>query len=256
MKKENTVVVCLVAGLCLIAGMVLVRLKTSHHLGNPGVVVAEGKLFDPDGEVVATNMVPLPEVEGYKSELLPVSSRELGMLPKDTVYGRRRYTAADKRWTDLNVVLMGTDRTSIHKPQICLTSQGWTIVKTEVQAVPMAAPVAYQLPVMKLTAVKKFKAPDGNIYDARAVYAYWFVCENRITPRHGERMFWLAKDLLFTGTLPRWAYISYMGVCAPGEEEVTFERMKRLMSASVPRFQVPSVIGQAPEVVRTAAARE
>ena len=43
----------------------------------------------------------------------------------------------------------------------------------------------------------------------------------------------------FTGVLQRWAYISYFTVCAPGEEDATFERMEKLIAASVPEYQLP-----------------
>ena len=51
----------------------------------------------------------------------------LGALPEDTSFGARLYTAPDQFGLLMNVVLMGTDRTSLHKPQFCLTGQGWAI---------------------------------------------------------------------------------------------------------------------------------
>ena len=51
-------------------------------------------------------------------------------------------------------------------------------------------------------------------------------------------MWWLAKEMLRTGNLQRWAYISYFSACAPGQEEATFERMKKMIVASVPQFQL------------------
>jgi len=38
--------------------------------------------------------------------------------------------------------------------------------------------------------------------------------------------------------LQRWAYISCFAVCLPGQEEATFERLKKFIAASVPEFQL------------------
>jgi hypothetical protein len=38
--------------------------------------------------------------------------------------------------------------------------------------------------------------------------------------------------------LQRWAYISYFSPCLPGQEGPTFERVKKLIAASVPEFQL------------------
>ena len=50
-------------------------------------------------------------------------------------------------------------------------------------------------------------------------------------------MWWMARDLICTGVLQRWAYISYFALCPPGEEEATFEQMKALIARSMPEFQ-------------------
>jgi hypothetical protein len=57
-------------------------------------------------------------------------------------------------------------------------------------------------------------------------------------------MWWMARDLFRTGILQRWASISYFAACAPGQEEATFKRIKQLIAASVPEFQlVPRATG-------------
>ncbi len=104
----------------------------------------------------------------------------------------------------------------------------------------MKNPVEYDLPLMVLTSVKRVKMEDGRIADLKGIYSYWFVCENRLTAKHGERMWWLARDLLLTGTLPRWAYVSCFSVCYPGREEEAIKRMERFITVSVPEFQLPS----------------
>jgi hypothetical protein len=51
-------------------------------------------------------------------------------------------------------------------------------------------------------------------------------------------MWWMARDLIKTGILQRWAYVSYCAFCLPGQEDATFERMKAFIAASAPEFQL------------------
>ena len=65
------------------------------------------------------------------------------------------------------------------------------------------------------------------------------MADNEQTADHWTRILWLARDLLRHGVLQRWAYVSYFTICYPGQEEATFERMQKLITASVPEFQLP-----------------
>jgi hypothetical protein len=51
-------------------------------------------------------------------------------------------------------------------------------------------------------------------------------------------MRWMARDMLLTGVLQRWAYVACITLCAPGQEEATFSRMKEFIAAAVPQFQL------------------
>jgi hypothetical protein len=42
-------------------------------------------------------------------------------------------------------------------------------------------------------------------------YAYWFAGHGRETPRHWERMFWLAWDRIVNSVAHQWAYVALAG---------------------------------------------
>jgi hypothetical protein len=223
------------------AAVFLERTSRRMQLGNPGLRMVNEPVFCEDGSVVNTNTVALPErVLDYNSTSKPISAAELRWLPKDTTYARRLYQRADRDELWLNVVLMGTDRGSIHKPEICLVGQGWQIDRSDLLSVPIERPHAYDLPVMRLLASRRVATRDGRTFDQRAVYVYWFVAENQLTARHGERMWWMARDLLTTGILPRWAYVSCLAGCLPGEEQALYQRLRDFIRAAVPEFQTAS----------------
>lgn len=233
MNRQPILLAITVLALIGAAAGVLAHAKANQKLGAPGVKTAP-LAGSQNLEVLLPAAVP-----GYKSEALPQSPEVLGMLPQDTSYGQRLYTADDGFQSRANVVLMGSSRSSIHEPQICLTAQGWAIsdAASRVDHVHLDKPIPYDLPVMRLVASKSGMV-DGRKVTLQGVYAYWFVDAHRYTPSHAQRNLWMARDVLLTGELDRWAYISFFAVCVPGQENATFERMQRLIAASVPEFQL------------------
>src|SRR5690349_4063073 len=119
MNRKQLILTC--GALLIMAGgaFALVQMKSNQRLGQPGVLT-RALPGSQNLEVV------LPErVLDYTSELVPPDKLVVSVLPADTSYGGRRYRAADGLEFHGNVVLMGTDRTSLHKPQFCLQGSGW-----------------------------------------------------------------------------------------------------------------------------------
>lgn len=218
------------------ASGVLVRMKANQRLGAPGVKT----------EAIAGSKnlkVVLPEdVLAYISKEYPQEAVVTNTLPADTSYGQRRYVSLKDRddWLQVNVVLMGADRTSIHKPEFCLQGAGWKIDQAEELKVPMQRPQSYDLPVIKIVATRDFTDAQGQTVTLRGMYVYWFVADKALSgdKSGSERMWWMVKNLLQTGELQRWAYVSCFTVCLPGQEDATFERVKKFMVAAVPEFQL------------------
>ena len=211
----------------------LVWLKAHQKLGAPGVktvAIGGGPGF----------RVELPgRVLNYSSTNVPVQKIVTDVLPKDTSYGQRLYWAPDDFQILLNVVLMGSDRTSHHKPEFCLRGAGWQIDESDEQTVPMTRPHAYALPVIRKLVTQPVLF-HGQPTTLRGVYVYWFVADKAISADASglQRMWRMTQSLLTTGILQRWAYITCFAVCLPGQEEATFERMKQFMAAAVPEFQL------------------
>jgi hypothetical protein len=142
---------------------------------------------------------------------------------------------------------MGADRTSIHRPQFCLRGSGFVIQKEERETIPMTRPNEYSLPVTKLTLVPE---PGSSIGDRRAIYVYWFVADGEYTGSPSQRMWWMFRDLATRGVLQRWAYISCVAECLPGQEDVTYDRLKKMIAAAAPEFQLTPGTVQAIAEVR------
>lgn len=231
-----------IVGFVLLVGLtagILLRVRANYVLGQPGIKLVDVPIYNEDTNIVSNISAFLPEAVGdlRSSRVEPVTSAEQMMLPPDTVYGRRLYTAPDSFQTMISIVVMGTDRTSIHKPQYCLTGQGEQIVGSEIITIPITKPHPYDLKVMKLTTRSQRNLGKGQIVPVTGAFLYWFVDDQHLTPHHGERMWLMARDLLTTGRLQRWAYVAYYTVCLPGKEDEMMRRVKEFVAASVPMFQ-------------------
>jgi hypothetical protein len=243
MNKSTGLVLAMALGMMAATGGYLVKIHQRMHLGAPGVKVGPGLLYDDTGHLAAQQCVILPDaVLGIHGTNLQVTLAELDALPKDTTFGRKRYKDANHFDVQASVVLMGSDRTSIHDPHYCLTAQAWHIEKTEQVSLAMDRPKPYELPVLKLTASREWKNKFGPPIELRCIYVYWFVSADQLTSDQSTRMWSIARTMLEKGVLERWAYISYLTTCLPGEEDATFEKLERFIRASAPEFQ--TVAGQ------------
>jgi hypothetical protein len=212
-----------------------------QRLGQPGILarpIPGSILMD----------IQLPEfVLDYTSTVMAQSDVVTNMLPKDTSLLTRQYQAPDPFqpgrpdhfFVALNAVMMGKDRTSIHKPEYCLPGQGWEIVKREPLTIAMAGPPAYELPATQWTLKKMYTDPNGHTFPIEGFYVFWFSAENKLTGSHSERLWWMWRDLLKTGVLDRWSYISYYTAFLPENEASAAEHMKQFVAASAPQFQLP-----------------
>lgn len=222
----------LIVALVLMTGaaVLLSHLRSGQKLALPGVrtVPLEGS---------SRVQVWLPEkVLDYESEWIEPDEITLSTLPGDTSFGQRRYKSSDSEIL-VNVVLMGRDRTSLHKPQFCLTGQGWAIdqIASAEDQIAMDRPVSYQLPVVKLIANRSYA---GGI--ARGVYVYWYVADDGLSASvsGAARMWSMVRRLFRTGELQRWAYVTCFAVCPPGQEEAVYQRIRAFIAAAAPEFQL------------------
>jgi hypothetical protein len=242
MNQSKWLVLTVALGMMAATGGYLFKVHQYMRLGAPGVKVGPALLYDETGRLAARQSVLLPDaIPGFRSKNLPVTQIELGSLPKDTTFGRKVYSNGQLT-VQTSVVLMGSDRTSIHQPQYCLDAQGWRVDQTDRVMLSMDHPTPYQVPALKLTTSREEKDKFNQPILRKGFYVYWFVSADRVTSDQGARLWSIAKTMLEKGELERWAYISYFATCLPGQEEATFKQLERFIQASAPEFQ--TVAGQ------------
>jgi len=234
---KNQKWIALFVVLILIGGTAgaLAWLKTHQKLGRPGIVATPIP-----GEV--RMKIDLPgRVLNFTSTNIPEPEVVVGYLPKDSSYAERIYTAPDGFQVEAAMVLMGADRTSIHNAEYCLGGQGFTDKQKSVVTIPIDGPPPYSLPVARWDVSGDFAQPNGQKVRQYGVYVFWYVTAGESTPDHFQLMKRMAVHLLRTGVLQRWAYVLYFAPCEAGQQDATFERVKQLIVASAPEFQLPPV---------------
>jgi hypothetical protein len=244
MRNQKQLVLIVVLVLIAGAAGALVWLKSNRRLGAPAIKAT------PLPNTVMVK-IDLPEqVLDFTSTNVPESDQVLGYLPKDTSFAEKYYQAPDGFGSYATVILMGTDRTSIHKADYCLAGQGFTQIGKATAEIPIGGLHPYSLQVARWTVSGTMDGPNGEKLQQHGLYVFWFVADTASTPSYQAYKLTLMWDVLRTGVLGRWAYVSYFTGCRPGEEDAVFERMSKLIAASVPEFQLP------PRALRSTATAE
>ena len=222
----------IVASVVMIAGTAALLAAVPQRLGRPGVKAVEV----PGSQRLR---IDLPErVLDFASSNTPPDAKAMDMLPADTSFGDRVYFKPNSPNYVASVVLMGSDRTSIHKAKYCLEGQGLRIEQDTTDNIHIAQPQPYDLPVIKMVAAAPLQI-DGKTVTKKCVYVYWYVTDGNISNNEAGfgRMWSMTKKLLVSGVLQRWAYVRFYAFCEPGQEDATYESIKHLIAAAVPQFQ-------------------
>jgi exosortase len=240
-----------VAGLVVVAGVGVGF--AAHRLDGIELNPRVGIRLAADG----MNPVALPDYlgtawEGQPADITPI---EREVLPPDTGFSRKNYVALRdlNQRVFLSIVLSGRDRTSIHRPEICLVGQGWTITgrMTHSFAWPSsgkaAAGAAGQLnapvPATLLRIEREFTTPRGVKVKVPAYFAYWFVGADKVVASNTERVIATSFDRLRHLQAHRWAYVVVQTV-APDGEAAAVARMQAVLDGTLPAFQIPLPAGR------------
>ena len=182
--------------------------------------------------------VPLPEMLNidWVGKTLDISPIERQVLPPDTGFSRKSYQSFLGQHVLLSIVLSGRDRTSIHRPEICLVGQGWTIKSKRVHRFKIPRIKGGELEATLLHIEGKMQTTDGKSVVVPGLFTYWFVGGDIVVPTHWERMLKMAVDRLFGFKTHRWAYVFAQTHIDDGSE-AGLQRLQEIVQLSVPHFQ-------------------
>ena len=188
--------------------------------GGVGVRLAEG----------GNDPVELPAFVGTEwiGRRTEVTAVEREILPKDTGFSRRNYVNVGdgRHGVFVSIVLSGKDRTSIHRPELCLVGQGWTIGDTREVMFEVEGGEGWTATLLETEMVEP---RSGRRIPARV--AYWFVSSEAATATHWGRFFHDAWNRL-RGRADRWAYVLVQTDATDGDE-AALARMREVVAGTL-----------------------
>lgn len=185
------------------------------------------------------------ELPGWLGERVQESEAERSILAADTRFSKACYKQLEfgERYPDprcplldVSIVFSGQDmNSSIHRPELCLPSQGFQNLQGSPTEVELSNGV--RLPFTRLSSIR----PDNNDHSATRhfIHYYLFIGKGHLKATHLQRVMQDMFDRLFTGTVERWAYFqvgcSWGGSSGISEAEAE-QRLRHLIAALLPRI--------------------
>ena len=181
--------------------------------------------------------VELPTFLGssWMGRAAEVTAVERQILPADTGYSRKTYVslADPTKGVFLSIVLSGRDRSSIHRPELCLVGQGWTIRDSFIHRFGRGPGDGFEARVLRVE--KAVAAPGGRVVVPHLV-AYYFIGGDIVVADHWERIARDAWNRVVHGRADRWAYVQLQTGDSDGDA-AALGRIQEILDATLPVFQ-------------------
>ena len=165
-----------------------------------------------DPVVCEAPAVRLDALDGFAVEDVPVSEAERTVLPKDTDFLKRCYTDPEGRTFCVTAVIGGKEKSSIHRPELCLPAQGFQ----------MRSPRTVEVGGVSwhLVSLGRRDAPDMG-------FAYTFFNQAGYrTSSHLRRIFRDVWDRSILGRVDRWVMVTVYSSAA--DERIVTSFLRRL----------------------------
>lgn len=199
-------------------------------------------LRPPTNESVAGVNMTLPyQLGDWWGTDQDISLTEKTILPKDTEFARKNYESGGGDSIICSVILSGTEKRSIHRPETCLPGQGWTIRDGHVIDVPLHS--GHTLQVMNLTLSRNATLANGKKKEVFSYYIYWFVGDHVVTPYHWRRVWLSSWDRVVHHINHRWAYVIVNSMVTQGfkpngkNSAETLAMLKKFIADVVPYLE-------------------
>ena len=181
--------------------------------------------------------VPAPNLAALPGRIGPwESGGDLDMPPevlailRPDAYVSRAYRGPGDREVLLFAQFHGTNRWGAHQPEVCFTSQGWSI---EYQK--LAGTVEEVLPGTKVS-VNRFLARKEST--TQLVFYWWFSSGELQTASRTVQMLQALRTQILTGKGGGNGFIEVSTRLRPGSEAEDEEALRRFAARLVPEFRV------------------
>ncbi len=162
----------------------------SFHVAEPGVAL----------------QLPL-SLGDYQGREFDMTAQEKNILDEGVKLVRNTYGNTTGRQLMATVILSGRVKRSLHRPEVCLPGQGWTV--TDSTHVPIRLEDGREITATLLRIFHDKEAPNGARLRTRALNLYWYIGSDGTTcPDHYEHILLSYFDSVFRNIQHRWSMAS------------------------------------------------
>lgn len=170
----------------------------SFHVAAPGV-----KLRADDSHLP---YLPL-SLGDYQGREYDMTTDEKNLLDEGVRLARNVYASAAGRQIMATVILSGFEKRSLHRPEVCLPNQGWTV--TDRTQIPLRMKDGREITIMMMRIFRDAEPQPGVRVRTRAVNFYWYIgSDGTSCADHYEHVFLSYYDSVFRNIQHRWAMAS------------------------------------------------
>jgi exosortase len=146
-------------------------------------------------------------VGDYQGREFDMTAQEKNLLDEGVKLVRNVYASSAGRQIMATVILSGFVKRSLHRPEVCLPNQGWTVVDRT--PIPLRLENGQEITVIMMRVFRDVEPTPGTRIRTRALNFYWYVGSNGTTcPEHYEHVFLSYFDSVFRNIQHRWAMAS------------------------------------------------
>lgn len=226
-RDQAWIAAVVVVGAALSLGAFLHHVSRAPEKGRSGVALSA------DGR----SPVELPTYLGteWMGRSEEVTEVERQILPLDTGFSRKTYISLEdpSKRVLVSIVLSGRDRTSIHRPELCLVGQGWTIRDSSIHQFGRGAANGFPARVLR---VEKEVTVHGARVRVPQIVVYYFLGDDIIVANNWERIARDAWNRVTHGRADRWAYVLLQTGDSDGDA-AALGRIQEILDATLPYFQ-------------------
>lgn len=221
----------------LLALGICMATDNSLHIGAPGVKLKPDDSRRPDLPL------SLGDYQGIENDM---TAKEKDLLDEGVRLTRIAYLSAPSRLILATVILSGFEKRSLHRPEVCLPNQGWTV--TDRTPMQIHLEDGRDIPIMMMRIFRDVEPQPGVRIRTRALNFYWYIGSNGTScADHYEHIFLSYYDGVFRNTYHRWAMASIyvplpeqrVGQEDPILELTAMEDARTFISKLAPTFMLP-----------------
>ncbi|WP_395744683.1 exosortase/archaeosortase family protein [Prosthecobacter sp.] len=143
----------------------------------------------------------------YQATRSDMTTEEKSLLDEGVKLTRHTYMSPQGRVIMTTVILSGFEKRSLHRPEVCLPNQGWTV--TDRMPVSIRLDDGREITVMMMRIFRDVEPQPGMRIRTRAINFYWYIGSDGTTcADHYEHVFLSYYDSVFRNVQHRWAMAS------------------------------------------------